>query len=124
MSLSVCDAATLSGSLLASLQVVGPESSMLAAGSRHAGAEVSDLGTSCGILDAVVRQNTPAVWPDDVLSALRVIAAQEPPVPARAIRSAQARLDGVATSPIRRPSRAAGSVGVAGEQEPSRHEVE
>jgi len=47
----------------------------------------------CGILVVVVRQLTPAVRPDDVLSALRVVAALEPPVPAKATRLAQGRLD-------------------------------
>jgi hypothetical protein len=47
----------------------------------------------CGILIVVVRQLTPAVRPDDVLSALRVVAALEPPVPAKATRMAQGRLD-------------------------------
>ncbi|HEY0447709.1 TIGR03936 family radical SAM-associated protein [Actinophytocola sp.] len=47
----------------------------------------------CGILEVVVRQTTPAVRPDDVLSALRVVAALEPPVPAKATRMAQGRLD-------------------------------
>jgi radical SAM-linked protein len=47
----------------------------------------------CGILDVVVRQTTPVVRPDDVLSALRVVAALEPPVPAKATRMAQGRLD-------------------------------
>ena len=49
--------------------------------------------TPCGILVVVVRQLTPAVRPDDVLSALRVVAALEPPVPAKATRMAQGRLD-------------------------------
>ncbi len=47
----------------------------------------------CGILVVVVRQTTPAVRPDDVLSALRVVAALESPVPAKATRMAQGRLD-------------------------------
>jgi radical SAM-linked protein len=47
----------------------------------------------CGILEVVVRQTTPAVRPDDVLSALRAVAALEPPVPAKATRMAQGRLD-------------------------------
>jgi radical SAM-linked protein len=47
----------------------------------------------CGILVVVVRQLTPAVRPDDVLSALRVVAALELPVPAKATRMAQGRLD-------------------------------
>jgi radical SAM-linked protein len=47
----------------------------------------------CGILVMVVRQLTPAVRPDDVLSALRVVAELVPPVPAKATRLAQGRLD-------------------------------
>ncbi|WP_143229532.1 TIGR03936 family radical SAM-associated protein [Actinophytocola xanthii] len=50
-------------------------------------------GGPCGILDVVVRQTTPAVRPDDVLSALRVVAGLEPPVPAKATRMAQGQLD-------------------------------
>ncbi len=49
--------------------------------------------TECGILTAVVRQASPAVRPDDVLSALDVVAGLRPPVPATAIRRAQGRLD-------------------------------
>ncbi|MEV4317866.1 TIGR03936 family radical SAM-associated protein [Actinocrispum sp. NPDC049592] len=55
--------------------------------------EVSAAGEPCGILEVVVRQTTPAVRPDDVLSALRVVAGLEPPVPAKATRMAQGRLD-------------------------------
>ncbi|GDY31470.1 radical SAM protein [Gandjariella thermophila] len=50
-------------------------------------------GRPCGILVTVVRQATPAVRPDDVLSALRVVAGLEPPVPAKATRMAQGQLD-------------------------------
>jgi radical SAM-linked protein len=59
-------------------------------------------GEPCGILIVVVRQLTPAVRPDDVLSALRVVAALEPPVPAKATRMAQGRLDdgGVLADPL------------------------
>jgi radical SAM-linked protein len=46
----------------------------------------------CAILDLVVRQVTPSVRPDDVLSALRVVADLEPPVPPRATRLAQGTL--------------------------------
>jgi radical SAM-linked protein len=46
----------------------------------------------CAIMDLVVRQVTPAVRPDDVLSGLRVVAGLEPPVPPRATRLAQGRL--------------------------------
>jgi radical SAM-linked protein len=72
--------------------------------------EVSAAGEPCGILEVVVRQTTPAVRPDDVLSALRVVAALEPPVPAKATRMAQGRLDdgGGVTDPLA-PDRAAES---------------
>jgi radical SAM-linked protein len=55
----------------------------------------SDGGThgDCAILDVVVRQATPAVRPDDVLAALRVVADLVPPTPPRSIRLAQGRLD-------------------------------
>src|SRR5262249_34380456 len=43
----------------------------------------------CAILDLVVRQVTPAVRPDDVLSGLRVVADLAQPVPPRATRLAQ-----------------------------------
>jgi radical SAM-linked protein len=49
-------------------------------------------GQPCAILDAVVRQVTPTVRPDDVLAGLRVVADLEPPVPPRATRLAQGRL--------------------------------
>lgn len=47
----------------------------------------------CGILTVVVRQASPAVRPDDVLSALGVVAGLQPRAPARATRMAQGRLD-------------------------------
>ncbi|HEY0636556.1 MAG TPA: TIGR03936 family radical SAM-associated protein [Pseudonocardiaceae bacterium] len=47
----------------------------------------------CGILSVVVRQVSPAVRPDDVLSALFVVAGVRPTVPAKATRTAQGRLD-------------------------------
>jgi radical SAM-linked protein len=43
----------------------------------------------CAILELVVRLASPTVRPDDVLSGLRVVAALEPPAPARAVRLAQ-----------------------------------
>jgi radical SAM-linked protein len=50
----------------------------------------SEVGAQpCAILDLVVRQVTPTVRPDDVLSGLRVVADLEPPVPPRATRLAQ-----------------------------------
>jgi len=49
-------------------------------------------GVPCAILDLVVRQVTPSVRPDDVLSGLRVVADLTPPVPPRATRLAQGAL--------------------------------
>ncbi|GAA2528834.1 TIGR03936 family radical SAM-associated protein [Pilimelia columellifera] len=46
----------------------------------------------CAILDLVVRQVTPAVRPDDVLSGLRVVADLTPPAPPRVTRLAQGSL--------------------------------
>ncbi|HEX7745280.1 MAG TPA: TIGR03936 family radical SAM-associated protein [Micromonosporaceae bacterium] len=46
----------------------------------------------CAILDLVVRQVTPSVRPDDVLSGLRVVAGLEPPVPPKVIRLVQGTL--------------------------------
>jgi radical SAM-linked protein len=47
----------------------------------------------CAIIAAVVRHTTPAVRPDDVLAALRIVADLVPALPLRAIRLAQGRLD-------------------------------
>jgi radical SAM-linked protein len=47
----------------------------------------------CAILQVVVRQVTPAVRPDDVLAALVAVADLRPPLPPRAVREAQGRLD-------------------------------
>lgn len=46
----------------------------------------------CAILKLVVRQVTPSVRPDDVLSGLRVVAGLEPPVSPRVTRLAQGTL--------------------------------
>ncbi|WP_433351208.1 TIGR03936 family radical SAM-associated protein [Micromonospora sp. CA-111912] len=46
----------------------------------------------CAILELVVRQVTPSVRPDDVLSGLRAVADLEPPVAPRVIRLAQGTL--------------------------------
>lgn len=59
-------------------------------GSAQAPSEVS--GVPCAILGLVVRQVTPSVRPDDVLSGLRVVADLEPPVPPRATRLEQGAL--------------------------------
>ena len=50
------------------------------------------VAVPCAIIDLVVRQVTPAVRPDDVLSGLRVVAGLEPPVPPRVTRLAQGML--------------------------------
>jgi len=65
-------------------------------------------GDGCAILHMVVRQLTPAVRPDDVLAALAAVADLHPPLPARAVREAQGRLDdsGTVADPLG-PDRAA-----------------
>jgi radical SAM-linked protein len=62
----------------------------------------------CAILNVVVRQVTPAVRPDDVLAALAAVADLRPPLPSRAVREAQGRLDddGTVADPLG-PDRAA-----------------
>jgi radical SAM-linked protein len=50
-------------------------------------------GPRCAILTAVVRQTTPAVRPDDVLGALRMVADLRPAVPPVAVRLEQGLLD-------------------------------
>jgi radical SAM-linked protein len=86
-------------------------------------AEVSGINEAYGILELVVRQLTPAVRPDDVMSALRVVAALEPPVPAKATRMAQGRLDdsGGLSDPLAL-DRAAAVGRMLGE--PPRHDVD
>lgn len=104
-------------------------SSQVGAGSETIGASSGADGPPpepvCGILDVVVRQTTPAVRPDDVLSALGVVAALMLPVPARAIRLAQGRLDdqGGLADPLA-PDRGAGSEPAAVEPEPGQFAVE
>ncbi len=65
-------------------------------------------GEGCAILHVVVRQLTPAVRPDDVLAALAAVADLHPPLPPRAVREAQGRLDdsGTVADPLG-PDRAA-----------------
>ena len=60
-------------------------------------------GNGCAILSLVVRHNTPAVRPDDVLSAFRAVADFAPPSPPRVTRLAQGLLDeadGSVTDPL------------------------
>ncbi|MGH4023142.1 MAG: TIGR03936 family radical SAM-associated protein, partial [Pseudonocardiaceae bacterium] len=79
----------------------------------------------CGILSAVVRQVSPAVRPDDVLSALGVVAGFRPPAPARAIRMAQGRLDddGGLVDPLAPDRAPARGVPVESGGTPDRHGV-
>lgn len=56
------------------------------------GAPSGVAGVPCAILECVVRQVTPSVRPDDVLSGLRRVAGLESPVPPRATRLAQGPL--------------------------------
>jgi radical SAM-linked protein len=74
-----------------------------------AGASAS-AGAGCAILHVVVRQVTPAVRPDDVLAALGAVADLRPPLPPRAVREAQGRLDdtGTVADPLE-PDRTAGA---------------
>jgi radical SAM-linked protein len=50
-------------------------------------------GSSCAILQMVVRHGTPSVRPDDVLAGLRDVAGLAPPLPPVATRLAQGPLD-------------------------------
>jgi radical SAM-linked protein len=77
------------------------------------------VGVPCAILDLVVRQVTPTVRPDDVLSGLRVVAGLEPPVPPRAIRLEQGRLtaQGEIADPLE-AGRAAPDEAAIGERQP------
>jgi len=56
------------------------------------GAPSEVSAAQCAILDLVVRQVSPTVRPDDVLSGLRSVGDLEPPVPPRATRLAQGAL--------------------------------
>lgn len=57
-----------------------------------AGRAAGALSGDCAILRAVVRHTTPAVRPDDVLTALRVVADLVPPSPPQVTRLAQGPL--------------------------------
>ncbi|MGI8722667.1 MAG: TIGR03936 family radical SAM-associated protein [Geodermatophilaceae bacterium] len=71
---------------------------------RSAVVSASSVRTDgCAILDLVVRQLSPAVRPDDVLTALGAVAGLEGPLTSRSTRLAQGRLDdttGVLTDPL------------------------
>jgi len=76
------------------------------------GSAVSEPGPDSGhaIMTMVVRQVTPAIRPDDVLAALRLVAGFAPSLPARATRLAQGPVDeaGTVADPLRRTERSAG----------------
>ncbi len=63
---------------------------------------VPAVGADCAILRLVVRHTTPAVRPDDILTALRAVATLEPPRPPLVTRLAQGPLDATArvTDPL------------------------
>lgn len=72
----------------------------------------------CAILDLVVRQLSPAVRPDDVLTALGAVAGLDGPLTSRSTRLAQGRLDGttgVLTDPLGPDRAVAARDGVPGE---------
>jgi radical SAM-linked protein len=58
----------------------------------ESGRAAASTSGDCAILRAVVRHTTPAVRPDDVLAALRVVADLVPPSPAQVTRLAQGPL--------------------------------
>lgn len=55
-------------------------------------------GEGCAILTVVIRHGTPSVRPDDVITALRLVADLVPPKPPRVTRLAQGPLDAAGTS--------------------------
>ncbi len=77
------------------LDARGAVVSMVVAGSESPSATAAEVGSvpRCGTLRAVVRQTSPAVRPDDVMSALLLVADLVPAAPVRATRLAQGPLD-------------------------------
>jgi radical SAM-linked protein len=73
------------------LDARAPVVSLCVAGAPDRGAGPN--GDPSAILELVVRQVTPAVRPDDVLSALRAVAGLAPSAPPLAVRRAQGPLD-------------------------------
>ncbi|MEO3938481.1 TIGR03936 family radical SAM-associated protein [Dermatophilaceae bacterium Soc4.6] len=69
------------------------------------------VGADCAILRLVVRHTTPAVRPDDILTALRAVATLEPPRPPLVTRLAQGPLDASArvTDPLAADEKVGGS---------------
>jgi radical SAM-linked protein len=76
-------------------RVLDARAPVLRAGVSGAGADGD--GARHAILDVVVRQVTPAVRPDDILAALRIVAGLAPDAPAVSVRVAQGPLDETGT---------------------------
>jgi radical SAM-linked protein len=74
-------------------RVVDARAVVIALGLSTAGVAAPDDGASCAILDIVMRHATPAVRPDDVLTALRHVSGLSTPVTPMVTRLAQGRLD-------------------------------
>ena len=74
------------GSIM-SARVLAPEDALIDVVATHV------VGADCAILRMVVRHTTPAVRPDDILTALREIADLQPPRPPLVTRLAQGPLD-------------------------------
>jgi radical SAM-linked protein len=77
-------------------RVLTPDEARAAPAGTHA------VGEDCAILRMVVRHTTPAVRPDDILTALREIADLQPPRPPLVTRLAQGPLD-IATARVADP---------------------
>ncbi|WP_374727403.1 TIGR03936 family radical SAM-associated protein [Haloactinomyces albus] len=95
-------------------ELYGPNVDTVSNQQSHCDARVDDWPKDrepYGILVAVVRQATPVVRPDDVLSALRVVADLAPPAFATATRTEQGRLDdsGGLADPLAQDRAAAGA---------------
>lgn len=86
---------------------------------------VLDQRDRCGILVAVVRQVSPAVRPDDVLSALGAVAGGPSSVLVKAIRTAQGRLDddGGLVDPLTADRAAARTALMESDDESVQHDV-
>ena len=72
--------------------VRGPVVSMTVLGDSLVADHTPVTGAQCAILRMVVRHTTPAVRPDDILTALRAVAGLEPPAPPLVTRLAQGPL--------------------------------
>ena len=72
---------------IVSARVLAPEDALIDVVATHV------VGADCAILRMVVRHTTPAVRPDDILTALREIADLQPPRPPLVTRLAQGPLD-------------------------------